>query len=77
VDKNRSFAEDKQKKQGRKRPCFFLEFITDYHPETDRESAGISGASIRGKAEILLNHLKRYRNWIVPYPLDGLKRLLK
>jgi len=52
-------------------------FITEYHPKKDWESAGIGGASIRGKAEILLNHLKRYRNWIVPYPLDGLKHLLK
>ena len=52
-------------------------FITEYHPKKDWESAGIGGASIRRKAEILLNHLKRYRNWIVPYPLDGLKDLLR
>lgn len=54
-----------------------IPFITDYHPKKDWESAGIGGASIRRKAEILLNHLKRHRNWIVPYPLDGVKHLLK
>jgi hypothetical protein len=54
-----------------------IPFITDYRLEKEWESAGLGGTSIRGKAELLMNHLKQYRNWIVPYPLDGLKRLLR
>jgi hypothetical protein len=38
---------------------------------------GLKGASYRRKAEAMLSHLGRYRNWIVPYPIDGLKTLLQ
>jgi len=41
------------------------------------EKAGLQGASFREKATLLLQHIQHTRNWIVPYPLDGLKSLLE
>jgi hypothetical protein len=34
-------------------------------------------ASYKRKAEAMLSHIDQHRNWIVPYPIDGLKALLK
>lgn len=55
------------------------EFMTDLIPFiADPGQNEISeGESFRKKAEILLNHILRFRNWIVPYPLDGLKQFLR
>lgn len=38
---------------------------------------GLKGASYRRKAERMLSHIDQHRNWIVPYPVDGLKALLE
>jgi spermidine synthase len=38
---------------------------------------GLKDASYRRKAEVMLSHIRRLRNWIVPYPIDGLKTLLE
>jgi spermidine synthase len=38
---------------------------------------GLKEASYRKKAEIMLHHIGRHRNWIVPYSIEGLKALLK
>jgi spermidine synthase len=38
---------------------------------------GLQGASYKRKAEAMMSHIGRHRNWIVPYPIDGLKALLK
>jgi len=53
-------------------------FIARY-PETEKEwnIVGLEGASFRAKAEILLGHIDNFRNWMVPYPLDGLIALLQ
>ena len=39
--------------------------------------AGLKGASSRQKAQAMFSHINRYRNWVVPYPIDGLKTLLE
>jgi len=39
--------------------------------------ADLGDASFREKASVLLNHVRKLRNWIVPYPTEGLKKLLK
>ncbi len=55
-----------------------LQFVTDRpKEEKDWAKVNLEGASFRKKATILLEHIGRFRNWIVPYPLDGLKALLK
>ncbi|MCP4606907.1 MAG: hypothetical protein GY847_41425 [Proteobacteria bacterium] len=38
---------------------------------------GLKGAPMRLKAEMMLRHLKKLRRWIAPYPIDGLKKLLR
>jgi spermidine synthase len=38
---------------------------------------GFKGASYRTKAGALLSHIQQHRNWIVPYPIDGVKALLE
>lgn len=46
----------------------------------DEESwakVGLKGASYRTKAKAMLSHIDKHRNWIVPYPIDGLKALLE
>ncbi|MEW6680313.1 MAG: hypothetical protein AB1297_04725, partial [bacterium] len=47
-------------------------------PEKEGEwsKIGLEGASFRKKAGVLIARLK-YRNWVVPYPIDGLKSLLE
>ncbi len=56
----------------------FIPFVMHF-PENEEEWGKISleNASFRKKAEALLTHEERFRNWIVPYPVDGLKELLK
>jgi len=53
-------------------------FIARY-PETEKEWGiiGYEGASFRSKAEPLLAHIEKFRNWMVPYPLDGIITLLQ
>ena len=53
-------------------------FIARY-PETEKEwgIVGLEGASFRAKAELLLAHIDNFRNWMVPYPLDGIITLLQ
>jgi hypothetical protein len=38
---------------------------------------GLKEASYRRKAEAMMSHIGRHRNWIVPYPIAGLKALLE
>lgn len=45
--------------------------------EENWEKAGLEAASFRKKASVLLRHLNGTRNWIVPYPTEGLRKLLK
>ena len=53
-------------------------FIARY-PETEQEWGiiGFEGAPFRVKAEPLLAHIDNFRNWMVPYPLDGIITLLQ
>jgi hypothetical protein len=53
-------------------------FIARY-PETEQEwgIVGLEGAPFRVKAELLLAHIDNFRNWMVPYPLDGILTLLR
>jgi hypothetical protein len=53
-------------------------FIARY-PETEQEwgIVGLEGASFRVKGEPLLEHIENFRNWMVPYPLDGIITLLQ
>jgi hypothetical protein len=53
-------------------------FIAKY-PETEKEwgIVGLEYASFRTKAEPLLAHIDNFRNWMVPYPLDGIITLLQ
>lgn len=52
-------------------------FIARY-PETEKEwgIVGLEGASFRVKGEHLIAHIENFRNWMVPYPLDGVITLL-
>ena len=45
--------------------------------ETAWVKVGLKEASYRRKAEAMMSHIGRHRNWIVPYPIDGLKALLE
>jgi hypothetical protein len=45
--------------------------------ENDWSVIGLEGASFREKAQLLLQHVQAFRNWIVPYPVDGLQALLQ
>jgi spermidine synthase len=55
-----------------------ISFITA-SPETEEDwgEVGLEGATFRAKAEALLSHVENFRNWIVPYPLNGLMALLR
>lgn len=55
-----------------------LVFVARY-PETEKEwgVVGFEEASFRTKAEPLLAHIEQFRNWMVPYPLDGILALLE
>lgn len=63
---------------------FLVEFRDDLvafiarYPETEKEwgIVGLEGASFRAKGEPLLAHIENFRNWMVPYPLDGIITLL-
>ena len=55
-----------------------LPFIANRDPEEpDWSKIGLASASFREKAQILLQHVQTFRNWIVPYPIDGLQALLQ
>jgi hypothetical protein len=55
-----------------------ISFITNSAQEDkDWSMIGLEGASFREKAQILLEHIQTFRNWIVPYPVDGLQVLLQ
>ena len=45
--------------------------------ETAWEDIGLEENSYREKARLLLTHKNHFRNWIFPYPLDGLEALLE
>jgi hypothetical protein len=53
--------------------------FTARYPETEKEwtFVGLASASIRQKAETLLDNIEQSRNWMVPYPLDGIIELLQ
>ncbi len=54
-----------------------ISFIVDYPENEERwNEIHLKGAPFREKAQVLLDHVDRTRNWIVPYDVDGLKRLL-
>jgi spermidine synthase len=38
---------------------------------------GLKGAPYKRKAEAMMSHVNQHRDWIVPYPINGLKALLK
>ena len=42
----------------------------------DWAAAGLENASYRKKAQAMLNHIIRFRNWVVPYRIDGFKAIL-
>lgn len=54
-----------------------LPFITTPQENDAWELIGLEDASFREKAERLLQHIQDFRNWIVPYPIDGLRALLQ
>ncbi|MCP4107709.1 MAG: hypothetical protein GY749_19550 [Desulfobacteraceae bacterium] len=55
----------------------FIPFIISLPTrEKEWEKIGLRGASFRSKAEPLIKHINKFRNWITPYPVDGLKELL-
>jgi len=59
---------------------FMVDLISIITGKTTDESAwvkvGLKEASYKRKAEAMMAHIGRHRNWIVPYPIDGLKSLL-
>jgi hypothetical protein len=60
---------------------FMVDLIPLVTGESKGEEAwkgvGLNGASYRSKAGVLLSHIQQHRNWIVPYPIDGVKALLE
>lgn len=55
-----------------------LPFIVNY--TEDEEEWGwinLKGAPLRIRAEVLISHVENFRNWMTPYPLDGLVALLR
>ncbi len=65
--------EDKKKLE-----THLISFVMHF-PENEEEwdKIALKNASFRKKAEVLLSYEERFRNWIVPYPVEGLKELLK
>lgn len=63
------------------RQFFMVDLIPIITGKTMDESAwakvGLKEASYRKKAETMMSHIARHRNWIVPYSIDGLKALLE
>jgi hypothetical protein len=43
----------------------------------DWGTIGLQGATVRQKAQFLLDHIQKTRNWIAPYPVAGLEALLQ
>jgi len=55
-----------------------IPFIARDCPDEQAWAAlGLKGAAYRTKGEALISHTHLFRNWIVPYPLDGLQALLQ
>ena len=56
----------------------YITFIARY-PQSEKEWSvlGLSNTSYRQKAELLLVHIANFRNWMVPFPLDGIVTLLQ
>lgn len=54
-----------------------MSFLMDRVSEEAWKTIGLEKASFREKAEKLVAHVKQFRNWIVPYRIDGLKTLLR
>jgi len=55
-----------------------LQFVVNPNQaKLDWGVVGLQGANFRQKAQFLLNHVMKSRNWIVPYPLAGLEALLQ
>jgi spermidine synthase len=40
-------------------------------------AVGLGGVSLRKKAEAMLEQLRKWRRWVDPYPIDGLKATLR
>ncbi len=51
-------------------------FITSLE-EKGWSEIGLEEASFREKAQLLLQHVQQFRNWIVPYPVEGIQALLQ
>lgn len=72
---SKNFSLTEQEKQ-----FFMIDLIPLLTGQTRDESAWekvrLKEASYRRKAEAMVSHIGRHRNWIVPYPIDGLKALL-
>ncbi|MEW6368379.1 MAG: hypothetical protein AB1714_27435 [Acidobacteriota bacterium] len=54
-----------------------LPFVTAPREDAAWGAIGLDGAPSRTKAEQLLDHVRLHRNWIVPYPIEGLKDVLR
>jgi hypothetical protein len=55
-----------------------LQFVINPNQtKLDWGAVGLQGTSFRRKAQLLLNHVMKTRNWIVPYPVVGLETLLQ
>jgi hypothetical protein len=55
-----------------------LQFVINPNQtKLDWGAVGLQGTSFRRKAQLLLNHVMKTRNWIVPYPLVGIEALLQ
>lgn len=56
----------------------YIPFITDYPAnEKDWKKVSLQGASFREKALVLFRTASKSRNWLVPYPVNGLAQLLQ
>ncbi len=51
--------------------------IDDTADEEEWAYINLRGAPMRVRAEVLLRHVKNFRNWMTPYPMDGLVALLR
>jgi hypothetical protein len=52
-------------------------FLLTPQPADEWAKIGLDGASFRQKAEVLLQHIQQFRNWIVPYRIDGFRTVLQ
>jgi len=64
--------------QGQQLGLDLLQFVVNPNQaKLDWGTIGLQGATFRQKAQVLLNHVLKTRNWIVPYPVSGLEALLQ